>query len=152
VQAYTSTVPQTLLTNPQQLPGNLSKFEYKTHESNSLDLKIFCPPNASVPTVELTGLTYLPFGLPLPNTTVFGPLFAQFLATTNTARDPSTGSITSKIAKTTYSILSTLKVGAFTSITSPSGELSAFFKGILPVGLGYTGGLFAVDPPVLQGS
>eukprot|EP00884_Botryococcus_braunii_P000208 jgi/Botrbrau1/10188/Bobra.116_1s0005.2 len=135
---------------PLNILSRLARFDWKQQSSGGMDLRVFSPPNATTPVAELTGLYSLPLDLsiPLANTTALGPLIQDFFSSVQTVKNSDTGSVASNYVRNffTYSTKATLAV--FTTLSSPTGDLSPFFRGVIPIGSVFSGGLLGVrvDP------
>eukprot|EP00884_Botryococcus_braunii_P001363 jgi/Botrbrau1/11227/Bobra.0075s0023.2 len=135
MRAYTSRVVDEL-----QYPFKLARFEWKQQVSGGQNVRVFSPKNATTPLAEFTGIFTLPFSVPISNTSVFDPLLKDLLSTVQTVKNPSTGEITSRYVRDAFWYSSQATLVAFTTLSSPSGEMDPFFKGVIPVGLAFLGG------------
>eukprot|EP00884_Botryococcus_braunii_P023645 jgi/Botrbrau1/9965/Bobra.0012s0060.1 len=60
-QAYSSAVPPTLPEYPERIPHRLARFDWRHRSDGATDLKIFSPPNSTIPVFSIFGLSRLPF-------------------------------------------------------------------------------------------
>eukprot|EP00884_Botryococcus_braunii_P000207 jgi/Botrbrau1/10187/Bobra.116_1s0004.1 len=135
---------------PLNNPIRSARFDWKQQSSGGMDLRVFSPPNATTPVAELTGIYSLPLDLtiPLANTTALGPLIQEFFSSVQTVKNPETVSITSTYVKNYFSYSTQGTLVVFRTLSSPNGELSPFFRNVVPIGSDFSGGLFGVrvDP------
>lgn len=60
-QAFSSAIPPTLPMYPVHSPHRLAKFEWTHRSDGATDLKLYSPPNSTVPILSIWGLSRVPF-------------------------------------------------------------------------------------------
>jgi hypothetical protein len=119
---------------PTHVPAKLAKFEWIQRSDAREDLKVYSPPNSTIPAAVFRGLYTLPgVAVPIPNTTTYIPanLFKEVVSVISGFDNGQP--VISGHKSVQFNIQGTASVACMQSYEASEGGLSQ--GGILPVGL-----------------